>query len=394
MSPVTTATQPAKEMNTAEFNKQILSEIEQRKKDAAMAEQQQAEQLSTSEQLQKEIAKLTAELESTRKSAAEAAEHAEKARIDAENRSKALLPDAVDLRTAEIVARDLLAAVVEFDREFSERELLEFQRRGVSTTEAATARLWQALDSAKQRIGTTDIAPDARRLVLAIHSLLEISDEFESVRQPDYQVERSMVGESPMDMRMVESPRDCQIFNTMAKELRKVLDGEAFSPAKEDLGELIGQGVAINQIARMFGLVLVNNEPDLRTLGLLVSRGIRGEDLKTVLAHKAIVRTGCTSFEDAWAFRQSEVTRLRNLPSSFPGAVQTDVPRPGRLANAMGQKRKPQGPTDMDILRKRRNEAAYEKRVAEKANEPEPQQVPDESLANLGNSDRLRNLIL
>ncbi|QDV54916.1 hypothetical protein Mal33_08820 [Rosistilla oblonga] len=217
-------------MTTNEKTEAALSDIEARQRqiaaDKAAADKEQ-------DVIDRQIAQLREQAAANAKAQRELDEQRERLEREAIDRQRELRPDHVDRDVAASVATDLLDAFEAVH--VTEAEMVGPDRRA--------ERLWDAIDDARCRLLTDDIAEDARPVVLAIEGVIEACDFFESFRRPEFGAARAADGEPPRDIRAWAFPEQSGIVRKSLDELRRELSGEAAPPPIEGVGELIGQNV-------------------------------------------------------------------------------------------------------------------------------------------------------
>lgn len=296
---------------------ELRKKIAKMEADAAAARDQEAKLAEDAEKLRKQAV----ERETFRKSLEREIARAEREAVDQQRR---IPPAPVTAEVATEVAQSLLHA---FDDVSDSSDGKPAEQRADS--------LWAAIDDARSRLLTDQVDEDARAIVVAVEAVIKACDEWETARSPDFQNVRGHDGEPLTDIRGQIFPGGSSVVRRLLSELIMVLGGEMPSHAIEGIGELIGQNVSINQLARMHQLLLPDGSPDLETLGFLIDRGLGAAGFYREANHWAhIKRSGALNHADAWAIRSGSLERRREANHNRPGASQlAGTARYGRKAS-------------------------------------------------------------
>jgi len=251
---------------------------------------------------------------------AEAESRAKQAAVDAERQIE---PDQVTVDIARSLAETLVAA---------------FEACDDGDANKTVPMLWSTADDVRCRLLTSAVDDDARALVLATEGVILALDEWESARSPEFNDTLDDEKRQRLEIRDIRHqfrPADSERISRRVRELRLVLDGQSPPPVAERIGELIAQGVSLNQICRMLGLMRVDGTPSLSDLGSIVDGALLQFGYYDGVArwhHQAC--TGLMDFDSCWLWRQAELARRRQFEQGRPGSpARLGETRFGREAN-------------------------------------------------------------
>ncbi|WP_417745972.1 hypothetical protein [Rosistilla oblonga] len=298
----------------------VLTDIETRQRQIAADKAAAAKEQDS---IDRQIAQLREQAEANTKAQRELDEQRERLEREAIDRQRELRPDHVDRDVAASVATGLLHAFEAVH--VTEAEMVGPDRRA--------ERLGDAIDDARCRLLTDDVAEDARPIVLAIEGVIEACDLFEAFRRPEFGAARAADGEPPRDIRAWAFPEQSGIVRASLDELRRELSGEAAPPPIESVGELVGQNVTFRQICEMHGMLLPDGSAYIGALGQLIDRALERIGFYGEIAGRShLVRMAALNAADAWAMRSNSLERRRTTSHTLPGsAARLGALRPGRM---------------------------------------------------------------
>ncbi|QDV66967.1 hypothetical protein Poly24_06570 [Rosistilla carotiformis] len=297
-----------------------LTDIEARQRqiaaDKAAADKEQ-------DAIDRQIAQLREQAAANAKAQHELDEQRERLEREAIDRQRDLRPDHVDREVASSVATDLLDAF----------EAVHVAEADMVGPDRRDERLWDAIDDARCRLLTDDIAEDARLVVLAIEGVIDACDLFESFRRPEFQNPRNSDGEPLRDIRAWAFPEQSALVRSSLDELRRELSGDDAPNPIEGVGELVGQNVTFRQICEMHGMLLPDGSADIGALGQLIERALgRVGFYREIAGRSHLVRMAALNAADAWAMRSNSLERRRTASHTLPGsAARLGALRPGRM---------------------------------------------------------------
>lgn len=298
----------------------VLTDIETRQRQIAADKAAAAKEQDS---IDRQIAQLREQAAANAKAQRELDEQRERLEREAIDRQRELRPDHVDRDVAASVATGLLNAFEAVH--VTEAEMVGPDRRA--------ERLWDAIDDARCRLLTDDIADDARPLVLAIEGVIEACDLFESFRRPEFGAARAADGEPLRDIRCWAFPEQSSLVRSSLEELRRELAGDDAPAPIEGVGELVGQNVSFRQICEMHGMLLPDGSADIGALGQLIERALGHVGFyREVVGRSHLVRMAAMNADDAWEMRSNSIERRRSASHTLPGsAARLGALRPGRL---------------------------------------------------------------
>ena len=287
---------------------QSLAEIKEAKdrRDAIALERERAAKRLEAEELA--LAKHNERIAASQKRIREQEEAERKAELDLRRAQANVMPDTVTRDVAIEVAETLLAAFETYrtnPEELAGQVLSDFG--------------WDAIDAARDRLLTTEVADDATLITLAVEGVISATERWEAACSG--MIGGAMAGSveslgpHPIGNRRVE---------TLEGELRSIIDGA--EPKKmESIGRLISEKIDVNQIARMFGLIEANGASALSHLGQIIDSGCVAQP-----SYLCVRWHGTLSFEEAWQRRQAWVPRRRKFKSDHYMASSHGSLRDGR----------------------------------------------------------------
>jgi hypothetical protein len=222
--------------------------------------------------------------------------------------------------------------------------------------------VWRSLDKATSRLMTDEVDEDAIEVVLAIEGYASACERWALHKggrmAPASHQDREGLGVCPVGNRRVD---------VIEAELRAVLAGEKPKVIKESIGQLIGQGLDLDQICRVFGFVFPNGAAARDHLGAFIESGEFSHP-----CYEFIRWMGAGTIASAWAQRLSDL----------PGRIDRNIQKHAQLASSSGMPERSSG-FEAAIQRreaKRREEAAgqvWRARVQEQMGAL-PQDEPEE----------------
>lgn len=218
-----------------------------------------------------------------------------------------ILPDRVTLEVARQAARDLLRAFGEYRGTVynDPTEFVDDRPNELPELKDRIRNFWVAAGKIKSRLLTTEIDEDAIDTLMAVDGLLMAVDRFR-----EDQMNPADAEDNPHSSGLDEAPPASRRVEAIEKELKSFMAGAA-PTEMQSMGDLVYQGVQLEQLARTLGLVRPNGRTCLLTFAMLIDS--RDPQESTF----AFIRwMGCFTFAEAFARRQSQVEsrRAKNWP--------------------------------------------------------------------------------
>jgi len=308
--PMTTATTTPTASDTPSTALEV-ARAEAERITAARAETEQ--RLATVRAESERIARQMAEAEAEAKRIAEAESRAHQAAVDAERK---IAPDPIDADTARAIGESLVQAFDTYAADRNDQTLRD---------------LYREIDGATARTLTSEISDDGRPIILAVIGLLDACTEWEMFRGLTDEVienrRRMLDLGKTADPRLDIAPTDCELVRILLSELRGCLTGKAERQRPpESIGELLGQNVSPQQIARMLGFLKADGSGDIAGLGFVIDRALGAAGYFREVAGVAhLSRIGALNAGQAWFMfaRDLETRRERAWSRGQAGSIQS-----------------------------------------------------------------------
>lgn len=259
---------------------------------------------SRAAEARRQLAALEQQIADDERAAAEAAAAEEQSRRQAADAERMRPPAPVSLKVARAQAAKLLEALS--------------PARDTDAEVPDPAGQWVAIDDVRARLLTSEVADDARSVIIAVEAIVQAADDWELARSKG----ASIVGSRPSTSAGIK---------TLIDELQSILAGEApRNKVPEGIGTLIGQDVPPSQIALMIGCRRPDNSADVPLLGVLIDRGLKAAGFDEVASLTHTRHLGAINSDDAWTSRQATVEeRRRAIPRSSDHRPGRDPDRNG-----------------------------------------------------------------
>lgn len=201
------------------------------------------------------------------------------------------------------------AITIQVARSIADRLLVAFDSLSASNRSTDTlAAFWNEYDNLLWEATTTEVAPLARRLMLAVDIIFEAVHEWELDRQKIARLN----GESTEDANLDASPLECSTISRLVEELRGFINGTLQPRKWERVGELFSQGLSPQQIAKALGMVRIDGTGDTGKLGAMIDWALsQAGYYASIHGIASLGRWGAPAIETCWQFRDAGIERRR-----------------------------------------------------------------------------------